>query len=80
MGSIEERALIFLARPRSCTELGEHLWGTKGRVPQSYARPAGKLIARLVARFLVDHDIEATEARGGPKLWVTAIENPFAAD
>jgi len=50
----EALALAFLAEPRTCTELGERLWGAtcrrRGRAVnrQSYARPAGKLTKRLL--------------------------------
>jgi predicted transcriptional regulator len=37
----------------TCTELGEALWGAGGRQRQSYARPAGKAIKRLVLAGLV---------------------------
>jgi hypothetical protein len=52
--AIESRALGLLSkRPMNCTELGEALWST-GRVNrQSYARPAGKIIQRLVRAGLV---------------------------
>jgi len=47
-------ALQYLKQPRTCTELGEYLW-TQLRKPlrrtsprQSYARPAGRIIQRLI--------------------------------
>lgn len=51
--NIEQRAIKLLARPMTCTELGEALWGQMWRNPQSYARPAGKIIRRLIAAGLV---------------------------
>ena len=44
-------------RPLTCTELGEALWGWGGKRHvnrQSYARPAGKVIQRLVRDGLVE--------------------------
>lgn len=52
MAELEGEALIEIesAKYLSCTELGERLWsgwyGCKSR--QSYARPAGKVIQRLL--------------------------------
>lgn len=51
MSETEQIAIQFLTTPRTCTELGEHLWGGK-RSRQSYARPAGKVVSRLVAAGL----------------------------
>lgn len=49
MTEIETRVLSLLKKgPRTCTEVGSELWGTEYRKPQSYARPAGKVLARLV--------------------------------
>lgn len=43
------RALEILGEPRTCTELGEILWDHgRRRNRQSWARPAGKVLARLV--------------------------------
>lgn len=56
MTEIEKRALEFLSSPRSCTEVGEHLWADAGRKNsprQSWARPAGALLARLRRKGLV---------------------------
>jgi hypothetical protein len=50
----DRRALVAVdkvARPDgtfTCSELGEELWGTLSRNPQSYARPAGAVIRRLI--------------------------------
>ncbi len=38
--------------PVTCTELGEALYGQSGRTRQAYARPGGRVIARLVAAGL----------------------------
>ena len=80
---LEEKAMEYLLEPRSCTELGEHLWGWSGRRVhrQSYARPAGKLIARLVREGKVVYAERATLARcigdyWSPKLWKAAEEKP----
>lgn len=40
----------------TCTELGEQLWGMAHRNRQSYARPAGKVIARLKRLGLVEEN------------------------
>lgn len=45
------RALQVLKAERgrlSCTQVGERLWGRPARSPQSWARPAGKVLRRLV--------------------------------
>lgn len=70
---IEARAMRFLAEPRSCTELGEHLWGTRHRMPQAYARPAGALIARLVRKRKVVHLAEASQAHKR-RLYIVAVD------
>jgi hypothetical protein len=49
MTPADKRALEALDQPMSCTTLGERLWGRSTRPPQSYARSAGKVLARLVA-------------------------------
>jgi hypothetical protein len=54
--TILDRALQILAEPCTCTELGERLWrdGSRRRVNrQSYARPAGRIVRRLVDAGLV---------------------------
>ena len=33
--------------PVTCSSLGAYLWGKSCRVPQSYARPAGKLLYQM---------------------------------
>ena len=52
----ERKALELLRQMRSltCTELGEEMWGTRYRVQQAYARPAGKVLHGLKRRGLVD--------------------------
>lgn len=50
--SVDNKALFWLRMPLSCTGLGSLLWGGR-RKPQSYARPAGAVIARLVRLGLV---------------------------
>ena len=52
--ALYRRALAYLRSPRTCSELGAHLWGTAARNPQAYARPAGRLLNRLAARGLVE--------------------------
>ena len=61
----EAKALAFLHLPRSCTELGEYLWSGSGRNVnrQSYERPAGKLIKRLVAKGSVARAMRVQEKR-----------------
>ena len=76
----ETEALAFLREPHSCTELGEHLWAKRGPGVnrQSYARPAGKLIKRLLAKGLVVRAwvVETARRRGirrwGPALYVAS--------
>lgn len=58
---IEVKALEVLRVPRTCTELGECLWGIyngnkrqKRTNRQSYARPAGKIVKRLMDAKLVE--------------------------
>ncbi len=51
MTNIEDRALDHLKQPRTCSALGAYLWEDyKLRFSQTYARPAGKLIRRLVSK------------------------------
>jgi len=48
MSDIEQQVLALLTHgPKTCTEVGSELWGTEYRNPQSYARPAGKVLRRL---------------------------------
>lgn len=42
-------ALLTRDSPQRASELGAQLWGTAYRKPQSYARPAGRILARLSA-------------------------------
>lgn len=53
MSDIDNKALALLTEPTTCTELGEELWGGV-RKRQCYARPAGKIIKRLVEAKLVE--------------------------
>lgn len=54
MTEIEQAALRWIGSgPRTCSELGSLLWGRMSRTPQSYARPAGRLLYRLLRRGLV---------------------------
>lgn len=53
---ITEKVLLVLEAakeplPTGC--IGERLWGDGTRMPQHYARPAGKLLNRLLAAGLV---------------------------
>lgn len=40
---------LLTTDPQRASELGSRLWGTRHRMPQSYARPAGRILARLSA-------------------------------
>lgn len=55
--NVRDLAIDFLQEPRTCTELGSHLWSGKAGRPsrnrQCYARPAGKIVKALVALGLV---------------------------
>lgn len=54
MTDIEQRVMELLKeRPCSCTEIGEHLWCRGRKARQSYARPAGKIIKRLIEAGIV---------------------------
>lgn len=53
---LRSAVLEFLCVPHTCTELGEHLWhqdSVRNVNRQSYARPAGKLIRKLIDENLV---------------------------
>jgi hypothetical protein len=39
--------------PKTCSNLGVMLWGKAHRKPQSYARPAGRLLHEMKRRGLV---------------------------
>lgn len=54
MSETDRKALAELVTPKTCTEVGEALWAGKGAncTRQSFARPAGKIIKRLVAAGL----------------------------
>lgn len=44
----DEAVLALLATGNmTCTEVGETMWGRRGKGRQSYARPAGKVLHRL---------------------------------
>jgi len=58
LDSLDELISLLKERPgRTCTEIGESLWGgtmtAKARDRQHYARPAGKLVKRAMALGLV---------------------------
>ena len=54
MTEIEAKTLDILSRgPATCATIGEQLWGTAWSSPQSYCRPAGKVLRRLAGRGLV---------------------------
>ncbi len=47
-------AVVHLKKgPRTCSELGSMLWGNGYKKPQSYARPAGKLLHKMERDGLV---------------------------
>lgn len=56
----EKRAMAYLYRePASCASLGELLWGRRGLSNCScpWARPAGKVLAGLHKRGLVEREV-----------------------
>ncbi len=55
LSEIEQLALQVLAYPQTCTELADRLWDQRTRIAnrQSWARPAGAIIARLSRAGLV---------------------------
>jgi hypothetical protein len=52
---LEERVLVYLRQhgPQTCSNLGAALWGNNHRKPQSFARPAGKILHKLLRAGLV---------------------------
>lgn len=59
LSQVEQSMLAMLKRgPRSCTDIGSDLWGTDARMPQAYARPAGRVLARLRDEGLVEQVLE----------------------
>lgn len=46
-GDAKMLALLTEDQPQRASELGTQLWGKGHRKPQSYARPAGRVLARL---------------------------------
>lgn len=54
--ALDLAVLAFLSTPQTCTELGEHLWSHRKVFVnrQSWARPAGKIIQRLVREGKVE--------------------------
>lgn len=50
-----KKAIRFLRlRDMTCSNLGVSMWGNGMRMPQSYARPAGKLLHRMKREGLVE--------------------------
>jgi len=47
------RALLRQHGPQTASFIGDQLWGRKGRKPQAFARPAGKLLQLLESQGLV---------------------------
>lgn len=55
----------------SASLLGEELWGKAYRLPQHYARPAGKLLKRMESLGLVRMSFIGTKGR---PLWVLSAD------
>ena len=58
----ELQVLLLLDQPLSCTEVGERLWSKGKRKPQSYARPAGKILRKLLKKGFVEHVLQESRA------------------
>lgn len=74
----DQRALAIIKQhgPLSCTVLGDHLFADSERRAkrQSWARPAGKVIARLVKAGLVHRDFNERFKRMSPQYAATGVD------
>jgi hypothetical protein len=70
--------LFLLKYPRSrCSEVGAHLWGDQLTNPQSFARPAGAILAHLRKKGII---ARAFSYKGEPKCFYLTSAGHRAAE